>query len=96
MTAASRLRALALDHAERYELDKRCGGDFFQRHPIGTIGLIRGGWQYGYEIEGYGTVLGYCLRHRPHNTREQAAKCGARYEAGQPARFVDAFRKATP
>lgn len=84
---ARRLRALVLDRKSRARLDSNTGGGFFDRYPIRAIKRIRGGYQWGYEICGYGTVLGYCENHE-HKTRERAARCGARYEAGIPSWMV--------
>ena len=82
---ARRLRIVALDHKARAALDEYAGGGFWRRNPIHAIKRIRGGWQYGYEIGGYGTVFGYCKWYaHEHKTEQEALDCGARYEAGIP------------
>lgn len=66
----------------------------FQRaHPLrGMFNLAEGGYQFGYEVCGYGTVVGYCADH-VHATRDGAEECGTRFFAGEPPRRKRPFRK---
>lgn len=41
-------------------------------------------YQFGYEIHGYGTVVGHCRHHRPHRTMGGAGACRDRFLAGKP------------
>lgn len=57
---------------------------YFADYPLrGMMRLHDGRYQFGYEIAGYGTVVGYCCHHS-HKTRESAEDCGARFLAGKP------------
>lgn len=62
---------------------------FWKRHPVRAMRRIRGGYQFGYEVEGYGTVVGHCTQHRPHKRQAEAAECGRRFLAGEAPRLVD-------
>lgn len=88
---ARRLRVLVLELKDRAWMERNAPG-FYRRHPNGPISRRGGGWQYGHEIEGHGTVVGHCKNHRPHKTAAQAADCGSRFEAGLTPRLIDRFR----
>jgi hypothetical protein len=51
-----------------------------------------GRYQFGYEIAGHGTVVGYC-NHHSHRTREAAHECGQRFLAGKPPRRFRRLRE---
>lgn len=56
-----------------------------RRNPLRPMSRIHGGWQWGSEIQGYGSVEGYCVDHKPHKTKARAAACGSRFLAGIPS-----------
>lgn len=47
-------------------------------------GTTRLRYQFGYEIHGYGTVVGHCRNHKPHRTVAGAARCRDRFLSGEP------------
>lgn len=74
---------------EHFAEVERDAPGFWKRHPLRAMARVRGGYQFGYEIEGYGTVVGHCASHRPHKTAGDAASCGQRFLRGEPARLID-------
>lgn len=62
---------------------------FWKRHHARAMSRLHGGYQFGYEIEGYGTVVGHCTQHKPHQSEADAIECGRRFLAGKPPRLVD-------
>ena len=61
------------------------GPGFFDRNRLRAMRHLDGYYQFGYEIGGYGTVVGHCVHHT-HKTEVGAAECGARFLAGLPPR----------
>lgn len=67
---------------------------FWNYTPLRAMGLLRHpGYQFGYEIGGYGTVVGYCYHHEPHPTRAGAMECGRRFLNGEPELLKDRLRR---
>lgn len=59
---------------------------WFESYPLrGMRETYTGRYQFGYEIAGYGTVVGHCCWHS-HRTREAAEDCGRRFLAGKARR----------
>lgn len=54
----------------------------------------RNHYRFGYEIQGYGTVVGYCGHHEPHPTEQSALECGRRFLNGEPELLRDRWRRA--
>ena len=59
---------------------------FWARNRLRAMFRLYGdrGYQFGYEIGGYGTVVGYCNNHKPHATEAEALECGRRFLSGEP------------
>ena|SRR6187431_221110 len=77
---------------EEHAANERDLPGFYARNPKRVIERIAGGYQYGFEIGGYGFIVGWCKLHRPHKTRLGAVACGKRFEDGRPPRVIDRAR----
>lgn len=67
---------------------------FWNYTPLRAMGLIgHPGYQFGYEIGGYGTVVGYCNHHEPHPTASGAMECGRRFLNQEPELLRDRWRR---
>lgn len=79
------VRRLTEFKARQSRMLESCPG-FFDRHPLRAMRRLRDGrYQFGYEIGGYGTVVGHCVVHS-HKTEAGAEECGRRFLAGLPPR----------
>lgn len=68
--------------AQAWAVDQR--EDWFTAYPLrGMRRRHDGRYQFGYEIAGYGTVVGHCCHHS-HKSRGAAEDCGRRFLAGKP------------
>lgn len=65
---------------------------FWVRNPLRVLTYLGDPvrcYQFGYEIEGYGTVVGHCRNHKRHKTAQAAFECGQRFLEGKPPRWQD-------
>lgn len=61
--------------------------DWFTTYRLRALMRLHDGrYQFGYEIAGYGTVVGHCCHHS-HKTQQAAEGCGQRFLAGKPPRW---------
>lgn len=71
---------------QAWAVDRR--KDWFSAYPLRGMGRRADGrFQFGYEIGGYGTVIGHCCHHS-HRSREAAEDCGERFLAGKPPQWL--------
>lgn len=67
---------------------------FWERQRLRAMfNLFLRGYQFGYEIAGYGTVVGYCATHEPHPDEAGALECGRRFLNGEPELRKDRKRR---
>ncbi len=67
-------------------MEERAPG-FWEANPPRVIIHMTAGkrcYQFGYEIAGYGTIIGHCRHHKRHATPESAFLCGHRFLSGKP------------
>lgn len=91
MSRASDLSTLDGWNRHIYDMEMAEPG-FWERNPVRVITHLNSWprrYQFGYEIAGYGTVIGHCRHHKKHKTPESAFICGQRFLAGKPPLWRD-------
>jgi len=87
MTTRKERRVQALTrHREDVASTEEHNPGFWERNPLRIVRRVGGGYQWGWEIQGHGTAMGYCGIHRhTHKTKPRTARCIDRFLRGIPS-----------